>query len=178
LGQSLTKADLATREVVLRRLNRAEYEYTVRDLFDVHVDVQSVLPDDSSAQRFDTIGSELSLSAEHMLAYVQAADVLLDQAFGPPEAPRHVNTTINLKDLSVADTADRREADGVVLFSGVKHMPLYGVWVAGPYSYRRLSLVASRCRLPRARPVPGRYRDRRAARTLASREPSKIVGKR
>ncbi|MCO6456492.1 MAG: DUF1592 domain-containing protein [Pirellulaceae bacterium] len=136
LGQALTRVDLGQREVVLRRLNRREYQHTVRDLFGIHVDVQDLLLDDSAPQGFDTIGSELSVSAEQMVAYLAAADLVLDQVFGPPAAPRRVDRTVNFKDLRSRDTADRVLPDGVVLFSGAKHLPLYGLSVSGPATYR------------------------------------------
>lgn len=136
LGESLYKADLTNRKVALRRLNRNEYENTVRDLFGIHVDVHSVLPDDSTQQGFDTIGSDLSISAEQMVAYLDAADLVLDQVLGPPHEPRRVHNRVNIKDLPSKNTADRILPDGVVLFSGAKHLPLYGVSVTGPFTYR------------------------------------------
>jgi hypothetical protein len=136
LGDALTRADLAGREVVLRRLNRREYEHTVRDLFGIHVDIQDILPDDSAEQGFDTIGADLSVSAEQMTAYLEAADVVLDQVFGPATPPRRINQTVNIKDLPSHGTADRVLPDGVVLFSGAKGLPLYGVSVSGPWTYR------------------------------------------
>ncbi len=136
LGESLTRADLANREVVLRRLNRNEYQNTVRDLFGIHVDVQSLLPDDAAEQGFDTIGSDLSVSAEQMVLYIDAADLVLDQVFGPPTAPRRIDQLVNIKDLRSNTTADRILPDGVVLFSGAKGLPLYGVSVSGPATYR------------------------------------------
>lgn len=136
LRDALTSADRAGREVVLRRLNRTEYEYTVRDLFGIYVDVQSLLPDDATPQGFDTTGSELSLSAEHMLSYLEAADLVLDQVFGPPHAPQRVDMTVNIKDMSSHGTADKILSDGVLLFSGAKELPLYGISVAGPHEYR------------------------------------------
>lgn len=136
LGESLATADRVNREVVLRRLNRAEYEFTVRDLFGIHVDVQSILPDDSAEQGFDTIGSDLSVSAEQMVTYVEAADLVLDQVFGSAREPRRIHQTVNFKDLPSKSTADRLLPDGAVLFSGAKELPLYGVSVSEPGLYR------------------------------------------
>ena len=53
LGDSLTRADLVDREVILRRLNRNEYENTVRDLFGIHAACppKSVTSKDFSASR-------------------------------------------------------------------------------------------------------------------------------
>jgi mono/diheme cytochrome c family protein len=136
LGSALTDADLAAREVHLRRLNRNEYEQTVRDLFGIFIDLGTVLPDDHVEQGFNTIGANQSVSAEQMLLYIEAADLVLDEVFGPAEPPQRINRTVNIRDLSTAETADRVEAEGVVLFSGAKSLPLYGVSVRGPAEYR------------------------------------------
>ena len=136
LGDSLTDADLVNREVVLRRLNRKEYENTVRDLFGIHVDVQAVLPDDSAEQGFDTIGSDLSVSAEQIVTYIESADLVLDQVFGEAKPPKRIDETVNIRELRSKTTADRILPDGVVLFSGAKHLPLYGFSVPEPGVYR------------------------------------------
>lgn len=136
LEASLTRADLAHREVVLRRLNRREYESTVRDLFGIFVDLQNVLPDDAPDQGFDTTGSGLSISAEQMVLYLEAADLVLDEVFGPPKAPRRIDQTVNIKDLRSRSTADQLLPKGVVLFSGAKSLPLYGMSVPSPGRYR------------------------------------------
>lgn len=141
LGESLTRADLASREVVLRRLNRREYENTVQDLFGISIDLQNVLPDDFSEQGFDTIGSGLSISAEQMVLYLDAADLVLDEVLGPPKAPDRIDRTVNIKDLRSKTTADRILPEGVVLFSGAKALPLYGVSVPSPGRYRLTAKV-------------------------------------
>ena len=94
----------------MRRLNQNEYQNTVRDQFGIHVDLQSVLPDDSAEQGFDTTGSSLSLSAEQMMIYIEAADLVLDQVFGPFQAPRRISETFNIKDLRSNTTADKISA--------------------------------------------------------------------
>src|SRR5687767_8828707 len=47
---------------VLRRLNRAEYENTVRDLLGIEIDLQDLLPPDTSLHGFDNIGEALHTS--------------------------------------------------------------------------------------------------------------------
>lgn len=136
LAAELTQADLATREVILRRLNRNEYENTVRDLFGIYIDLHDVLPDDTPEQGFDTIGSGLSVSAEQIMLYIEAADLVLDEVFGPPRPPRRIDNTYNFTKLRSRTTADRIEKDGVVLFSGAKSLPMYGASVRGPALYR------------------------------------------
>lgn len=136
LGQDLTLADAADREVVLRRLNRDEYRHTVNDLFGIEVDLSSTLPDDAVEQGFDTMGAGLSLSPDQLLLYLEAADLVLDEVFGPDTPPPWIRETLNIRELRSKDTADRLDADGVVLFSGAKSLPMYGFAVRGPAAYR------------------------------------------
>ena len=118
LGRSLDQAD--QREVVLRRLNRLEYENTLRDLFDLpHLEVKDMLPEDTRAHGFDNIGEALALSTEQMMVYLRAIDYVLDQALGPPEKPESRVRHSNLKESSqrVLGKLFREDPDGVVLFS-------------------------------------------------------------
>ena len=120
LGGILHRADASYREVVLRRLNRLEYENTLHDLFDLpHVDIKEMLPEDAKSHGFDNIGEALSLSTEQMLVYLQAIDHVLDEAIGPVERPQTRVKTVNLKASSqrVLGKLFRDEPDGVVLFS-------------------------------------------------------------
>ncbi len=87
LGGTLAAADRAQREVVHRRLNRTEYENTVRDLFRVRAEVAAMLPEDSKAHGFDNIGEALAASTELVEAYLRAADVVVDMMLKPPQEP-------------------------------------------------------------------------------------------
>ena len=66
--------------VLVRRLNRNEYQNTVRDLFGVTTDVKSLLPEDSIVAGFDNISSGLQTSATHLVRYQEAADRVLADA--------------------------------------------------------------------------------------------------
>jgi hypothetical protein len=137
LGNTLTRADISAREIVLRRLNRNEYENTARDLFGIYVDVKRVLPDDSTEQGFDTTASALSLSAEQMVRYVEAADLVLDRVFGPPKKPITISKTVNFATTGRGtDSSERKLSDGVVLFSGAKYLPMYDTSLPAPGLYR------------------------------------------
>ncbi len=126
LATALTTADLARNDVVLRRLNRGEYENTIRDLFDVHVEVKSLLPQDTSSSGFDNVGESLAVSAEAAQAYLHAADVALDAVFGPAKKPVYIKHTTNLLDQKSHDgkpygaqhvgTMFRRTDRGLVIF--------------------------------------------------------------
>ena len=81
----LARAELARRAntVVLRRMNRAEYNHTIRDLFGfdgVPFLPASKFPEDPPAGGFDNIGSALSLSPMQTELYYQAARQILDRA--------------------------------------------------------------------------------------------------
>src|SRR5882762_3157630 len=60
--------------VTARRLNRAEYNNTIRDLLGVDFKPASDFPADASGYRFDNIGDVLSLSPVLMEKYLAAAE--------------------------------------------------------------------------------------------------------
>ena len=66
--------------VVLRRLNRAEYNATIRDLVGVDFKPAADFPPDDSGYGFDNIGDVLSLPTVLMEKYLSAADRVLDAA--------------------------------------------------------------------------------------------------
>jgi hypothetical protein len=68
----------------LRRLNRTEYANAVRDLIELPVDVEALLPGDDSVGGFDNIGSALSISPTLLQAYVSASATLSRLAVGDP----------------------------------------------------------------------------------------------
>ena len=80
LGQGLVAQHTATKGTVLRRLNRSEYENTLRDLLGVRVEVRSLLPEDSLSHGFDNQGRALAISAVQMQRYMEAAELALDAA--------------------------------------------------------------------------------------------------
>lgn len=126
LRDSLQAAEADRRDVVLRRLNRTEYENTVRDLFAVDVRVKDLLPQDNATNGFDTVGEGLAVSAEATQAYLRAADVVLDAVFGPPKPPKVIRHETNLLDQKTHDGKPyldnqigkmfRRTDDGLVIF--------------------------------------------------------------
>ena len=119
LAATLTRADVARRKVVFRRLNRTEYENTVRDLFGVHADVRELLPEDATAHGFDTMGEALAASAELIQAYLQAADIVLDAAYGSEKEPKRIQLRFPLSKDTKKEigTIFRETPDGVALFN-------------------------------------------------------------
>jgi mono/diheme cytochrome c family protein len=90
LAKTLSDADRARHRVVLRRLNRVEYENSVRHLLAIEAELQDILPQDSSAHGFDNIGEALAASSELLESYLSAADVAIDAAFGPEREPERL----------------------------------------------------------------------------------------
>ncbi len=66
----------------MRRLNRAEYNNTVRDLFGTQLQPANVFPEDDFGFGFDNIGDVLSVSLAHIEQFSNAADALLEEALG------------------------------------------------------------------------------------------------
>jgi hypothetical protein len=85
LSSSLTNSEkqLAATEgrAARRRLNRAEYENSLRDILQTPwVQVQAQLPEDGEAFRFNKVSAALDVSYVHMSRYMSAADYALRQA--------------------------------------------------------------------------------------------------
>jgi len=74
--------------VALRRLNRTEYENTMRDLFELPgLEVKDLLPEDGRLAGFDKATDALDLSAVLLRRYLEAADVVLDAAIAHQDKP-------------------------------------------------------------------------------------------
>ncbi len=66
---------------VRRRLNRTEYENTLRDLLQLPwLQVKDQLPEDGEAFKFNKVSNALDVSFVHMSRYMQAADYAMRQA--------------------------------------------------------------------------------------------------
>ena len=83
--------------VVLRRLNRAEYTNTVRDLLGIDLDLREKLALDGSMDGFDNVGSALHLSSFALERYLEAADAALNVAIADRPAPAKTKTRYCLK---------------------------------------------------------------------------------
>lgn len=66
--------------VTLRRLNRAEYRNTIRDLIGVDFDTQVEFPSDDTGYGFDNIADVLTLSPMLMEKYINAAETVVKKA--------------------------------------------------------------------------------------------------
>jgi hypothetical protein len=121
----VAEADAARRarqgRVVLRRLNRVEYENTVRDLLGVPVPLKQLLPQDSSTDGFDNVGEALHVSSFLMECYLEAADTALNVAIANGPRPPLLKKRYSLKDQHqvkvTTENVFRKQGETVVLFS-------------------------------------------------------------
>jgi hypothetical protein len=86
--------------VIIRRLNRTEYQNAVYDLLGVEFDTLEVFPPDDTGYGFDNIGSVLSMSPLLMEKYIAAADQVVALALPDGAAGQVPKTEIEGKSLT------------------------------------------------------------------------------
>lgn len=122
ISNELARAEIAKRtaHVVLRRLNRAEYNNTIRDLVGVDYHPADIFPEDPSAGGFDNIGQALTVSPLHVEMYYAAARQILDRTLvegaQPPEIKWHFEPEENR--LGMDRLRINRDGQSILLNSG------------------------------------------------------------
>jgi mono/diheme cytochrome c family protein len=104
LEDSLDKAGAANPNpgnVLIHRLNRAEYANAARDLFGIDVDAAALLPTDDISDGFDNISKALKVSPSFLDQYIMAARAVIKKAIGTPPAGKESTFTIKGIDPSV-----------------------------------------------------------------------------
>ena len=98
LTAALAEARQAARtdpgKVVMRRLNRAEYRNTIRDLFQlkmVDFDPTLTFPDDDATDGFDNVGEGLLTSDYLLRNYLEAARKVADKVVRPGPRPAKIH---------------------------------------------------------------------------------------
>src|SRR6185503_8182610 len=104
---------------VLRRLNRAEYQNTMRDLLGVgDLDLKDLLPPDASLNGFDNVGEALHASSFLMERYLEAAELCLNAAIANGPRPAGIQRRFDLKDaVKLKGDVYRKLDDAVAIFS-------------------------------------------------------------
>lgn len=99
--------------VTVRRLNRQEYNNTIRDLFGIDFKPATDFPEDDSGHGFDTIGDVLSLSPLHFEKYLAAAETILDKSVMSPSPNKPIDvaklTDFHRKTFTKAVTPQTRD---------------------------------------------------------------------
>jgi mono/diheme cytochrome c family protein len=76
--------------VTIRRLNRAEYNNTIRDLLGVDFQPAEDFPADDVGYGFDNIGDVLSLPPILLEKYLAAAETIIERVFATPAARKRL----------------------------------------------------------------------------------------
>lgn len=113
LAVRVTAADAAARatqgRVILRRLNRLEYENTVNDLLGINVNLKEQLPADGSADGFDNAAAANHTSSFLMEKYLEAADTALNMAIANrPKPPTSTTKRLQPQGWAPGTKHDRR----------------------------------------------------------------------
>src|SRR5262245_44606991 len=103
-GEATARA--AQGRVVVRRLNRVEYENTVHDLLGISIDLKAQLPRDGAMDGFDNVGSALHTSSFLMEKYLEAADRALEVAIANRPRPATLKKRYLMKDQYYVKRSD------------------------------------------------------------------------
>jgi hypothetical protein len=121
ISERAETARRAQGRVGLRRLNRVEYENTIRDLLGVDVDLKKLLPADSAANGFDNAAEAQHVSSFLMERYLEAADAALNVAIANGPRPKSEKKRHTFQDERPIKNSEervyRRLDDAVVAFS-------------------------------------------------------------
>ena len=101
LDKEFTRADALAKpdpgHVVARRLNRAEYTNTIRDLLAIDFRADKNYPTDDSGEGFDNIGEILTVSPVLMEKYLSAAQRIATRAVGAEPLPKPIEIEYSLR---------------------------------------------------------------------------------
>src|SRR5687768_9386989 len=121
--------------VTLRRLNRAEYNNTIRDLVGVDFQPAADFPADDVGYGFDNIGDVLSTSPLLLEKYLAAAETILEQAIANVEPVEPKET--RLPDLNVSRGAGEEGGRGrPTLLYGRGSISAEGFFEEGDYTIK------------------------------------------
>ena len=101
--------------VTIRRLNRTEYQNTIRDLVGIDYEPASDFPGDDVGYGFDNIADVISLPPILMEKYLQAAEEITTKAIIDPSAPTY-RRYFGIKDIEIGNGAGKRGSK-IVMFS-------------------------------------------------------------
>ena len=144
------RAELTKREqsVRLRRLNRAEYHNTIRDLVGIDFDT-SGFPQDPPAGGFDNNGGALTISPLHMEMYLAAAQQILDRALVEGEQPASIRWRFQPKAGAMDRTRVRLDSRNNPLVNGNNNLQEQD-WVVVHHNSWDKSIGARDFRVPTA----------------------------
>jgi hypothetical protein len=101
--------------VTARRMNRAEYANTIRDLLGVHFRANQAFPPDDSGFGFDNIGDVLTVSPVLLQQYLSAAEQIASRVVGADPLPKpglfNKKDKVRRTDTDTIEVADHIDYD-------------------------------------------------------------------
>ena len=157
----------------LRRLNRYEYDRTVRDLLGVQLlaDPTGEFPPDEAEHNFLNIGSSLVLSDFLLARYLKASDQYLKHAVHPDEQPKRIKLTFKAPYCNIGNRQDGLDKRGhyqhlrknphdqggflgISRFrNGVPHSGNYRIRISATAISRNYPYPEKRMKVPKADPL-------------------------
>ncbi|MHA3774139.1 DUF1592 domain-containing protein [Verrucomicrobiota bacterium sgz303538] len=123
LTAELGRAEIAKRSgtTVMRRMNRAEYNNTIRDLVGVDFQPAEKFPEDPPAGGFDNVGEALTVSPLHLELYYAAAQQILSRALYEGAQPPVLKWHFEPEDHNDKSDGARVKRDGqtITLSDGI-----------------------------------------------------------
>ena len=161
--QLLQKHILTQRPVnPLKRLTRAEYTNTMRDLFGVDFDFNDLLPPDHVEHGFDKFGEAHLMSPHQVMAYLKTARFVAERLL-PDTKPETRQWEFDARHFHGSGRGDYREGDGFLL-SAFRPWRSNVHFSTKPDAYERFKI-----------PAFGRYRFEVNANSVNSKE-GEIIG--
>lgn len=112
MSDELAKLDNSGRRdpgrVTIRRLNRAEYNNTIRDLLGIDFRPADDFPSDDVGYGFGSIGDVLSMPPILLEQYLAAAEQIVDRAIHVPQGPNRTTQHTSAKELSPESQGEHR----------------------------------------------------------------------
>jgi len=154
-------ADPDPGRVTLRRLNRAEYRNTIRDLLGVDYDTASEFPPDDTGNGFDNLGEVLNLSPMLLEKYLNAAQAIIAQSvpmtsrvvaettisgasFGPESAAlyaNHASGSLALSYYQAAAVSNSFKIEHPGRYQIVLHLSANEKYVENEFDYNQCRLL-------------------------------------
>ncbi|MFK7820991.1 MAG: DUF1592 domain-containing protein [Planctomycetaceae bacterium] len=120
----------------IQRLNRAEYNNTIRDLVGVDFKPADDFPSDDVGEGFDNIGDVLSLSPILLEKYLKAAEDVVDRAVVSEDLSRPRTLIRSGNSLKAAGAARHGGDDFVVMYSAGEARAEFNLAATGDYVIR------------------------------------------
>ena len=139
LEETLSYVDCSNADpgrVTIRRLNRIEYQNTIRDLLSVEFDATADFPADDVGYGFDNIGDVLSLSPVLMEKYLAASEQIAGKAIVTAGADAAKTVRADGSDLKRSGNGGAGRDGGQMLYSTGEITASFKIALAGEYLIR------------------------------------------